>query len=67
MDVRVTIVETRQVHRTYFVKGVDSLETAEKCAQRCLKHQYQPNTYLWLEVPYSSFYETNNFEIVNSS
>jgi len=65
MDVRVTIIETKQVRRTYLVKGVNSLETAEKCAQRCLKHQYQPNTYLWREVPCSPSYETDSFEVVN--
>lgn len=66
MDIKVTITEIKEVQRTYFVKGVNSLQTAEKCAYRCAGRDFQPNTYLYREVPCRPYYRTNGYEIVNS-
>ena len=67
MDVKVTIVETKQIQRTYFVKGVSNLENAAKAAQRCATHQYQPNTYMWREIPNAPTFKIDGFEVVNSN
>jgi hypothetical protein len=66
MDVKVTIKEVRVIERTYFVNGVNSLENAAKCAERCATHQYQPNTYLYREVPRRPTYQIDKYEVVNS-
>ena len=65
MDVRVTIVVTKTIERTYYVKGVNSLDAAAKCAERCATKQFQPNAYLWREVPQRPNFKTDSFEIVN--
>ena len=65
MDVRVTITETKTIERTYYVKGVNSLETAAKCAERCAARHYQPNTYMWREVPRRPTYKIDSFEVVD--
>lgn len=65
MQIKVTIEETRTIKRTYFVDGVNSLETAAKCAERCSRHMYQPNTYMCREVPYPPTYKIDGYEIVN--
>ena len=64
MKVRVTIVETKQVYRTYEVDGVNSLEAAQKCAKRAYKHEYQPNAYMFRQVPRAPFIEFGAMEIV---
>lgn len=64
MKVRVQIVETRQIVRTYEVDGVNTLEAAAKCAERCARRQFQPNTYLYREVPKKSTYAIGNYEVV---
>lgn len=64
MKVRVQIIETKQVIRTYEVEGVNSLETAKKCAHRCALHQFQPNTYMMREVPCSPTYSIGTYEVV---
>ena len=64
MKVRVTIVETKQIYRTYEVNGVNSLDAAKKCAMRAYNHQFQPNTYMFREVPHSPFTEFDVMEIV---
>ena len=65
MKVRVQIIETKKVIRTYEVEGVNSLEMAEKCAYRCAHRQFQPNTYMMQEVPCCPEYSTGSFEIVS--
>lgn len=64
MKVRVTIVETKQIYRTYEVDGVNDLETAKRCAYRCATRQYQPNTYKMREVPYPPTYDYGAMEVV---
>lgn len=64
MKVRVQIVETRQIVRTYEVDGVNSLESAAKCADRCARHMFQPNTYMMREVPQSPTYSIGAYEVV---
>ena len=63
MRVQVTIIETKQIFRTYEVDGVNDLDTAKKCAQRCATHQFQPNTYLVRQVPYAPTYSYGAIEI----
>lgn len=65
MKVRVQIIETRQVVRTYEVDGVNTLEAAAKCADRCAKRQFQPNTYLYREVPMRPTYSIGSYEVIN--
>lgn len=65
MKVNVVIEEVRVIKRTYCVEGVNSLEMAAKCAERCLKRQFQPNTYMSREVPYPPNYEISSYEIVD--
>ena len=66
MKIRVQIIETRQVVRTYEVDGVNSLEAAAKCAERCATRRFQPNTYLYREVPQPPTYSIGSCEVVNS-
>lgn len=66
MKVRVTIVETKQVYRTYEVDGVNTLEAAQKCAYRCATHQYQPNTYMMREVPHRPTFKFDAMEVVEA-
>ena len=66
MDVRVTIVETKTIERTYYVSGVNSLEAAGKCAERCAGRRFQPNTYMWREVPKPPTYHLEKYEVVES-
>ena len=65
MKIRVQIIETRQIVRTYEVDGVNSLEAAAKCAERCATRKFQPNTYLYREVPQSPAYSIGSCEVVN--
>lgn len=65
MDVRVTITETRTVDRTYEISGVNSLEAAQKCAIRCANRQFQPNAWMYREVPNTPTYHIKNYEVVN--
>lgn len=65
MRVRVTITETKTIERTYEIDGVNSLETAAKCAERCAKRQYQPNAYLYREIPQAPQYNVTGYEVVN--
>lgn len=65
MNVRVTITETYTIDRVYEINGVNSLETAAKCAVRCAKGQYQPNAWLHREIPNSPTYCVEKYEIVN--
>lgn len=65
MIVRVTICETKTINRTYEISGVNSLDAAAKCAVRCANHQFQPNAWLYREVPNAPTYELKNYEIVN--
>ena len=51
MKVRVKIIETKTVERTYEVDGVNNIDNAKKCAERCYFKQFQPNTYMMREVP----------------
>ena len=64
MKVRVTIQEVKIIERTYEVDGVNTLETAKKCAERCARKQFQPNTYMMREVPKPPTYQTTVCEIV---
>lgn len=64
MKVRVTIVETKQIYRTYEIDGVNDLETAERCAYRCANHQYQPNAYMMREIPHRPQFNTGSIEVV---
>ena len=66
MKVRVTIVETREIYRTYEVEGVNDLETARKCAERRARKQFQPNAYMMREVPYPPTYRFDAMEIVEA-
>ena len=66
MKIRVTIQETRVIDRVYEVSGVNSLDAAAKCAERCAKHQFQPNTYLRQEVPHTPTHRLEKYEIVES-
>ena len=63
MNVLVTIQEVKVIERTYEVQGVNSLETAEKCAYRCMERKFQPNTYLYREVPRRPTYKTASYEV----
>jgi len=65
MKIRVQIIETRQIVRTYEVDGVNSLEAAAKCAERCATRKFQPNTYLYREVPRPPTYSIGSCEVVN--
>ena len=65
MKIRVQIIETRQVVRTYEVDGVNSLEMAAKCEERCATRRFQPNTYLYHEVPQPPTYSIGSYEIVS--
>ena len=64
MKIRVQIIETKKIVRTYEVDGVNSLEMAEKCAYRCATRHFQPNTYMMREVPYRPEYCTGSIEVV---
>jgi len=64
MKIRVQLVETKQIIRTYEVDGVNSLEAAQKCAQRCAHRQFQPNTYMMQEVPCAPSYSIGACEII---
>ena len=64
MKVRVTLKEVRVIERVYEVDGVNSLEMAEKCAKRCATRKYQPNTYLYREIPHSPTYDTESYEVI---
>lgn len=66
MKVRVKIVETKIVERTYEVDGVNSLDTAKKCAERCYMRQFQPNTYMMREVPKRPTISFGSCEIVEA-
>ena len=66
MKVRVTIHEVKTIARTYEVDGVNSLETAKKCAERCARHQFQPNTYMMREVPFASTYNFDTCEVIEN-
>ena len=65
MKVRVQIIETKKIVRTYEVDGVNSLEAAAKCAERCARRQFQPNTYMRQEVPYAP--TIGSYEVVSQS
>ena len=65
MKVRVTVTETKVIERTYEVDGVNTLEAAAKCAQRCATRRFQPNTYLYREVPQSPTYDVVKYEVVS--
>ena len=65
MKVRVTVTETKVIERTYEVDGVNTLEAAAKCAQRCATRKFQPNTYLYREVPQSPTYDVVKYEVVS--
>ena len=67
MDVKVTIVETHQTIKEYYVSGVNSLEMAAKCAKRCYNHEYQPNTYLYHNVPMPTTYVVDKYEVIDKS
>jgi len=66
MKVRVKIIETKTIERTYEIDGVNSLDMAKKCAERCYFHQFQPNTYMMREVPQSPRFSFGSCEIVES-
>ena len=66
MKIRVKIIKTIEVERTYEVNGVNDLETAKKCALRCATKQFQPNTYMMREVPQPPFYRFDSMEIIES-
>jgi hypothetical protein len=64
MKVRVTIIETKQNFRTYEINGVNSLDAAKKCAKRAYDHEFQPNAYLFRQVPRAPFIEIGAMEVV---
>lgn len=64
MKIKVTTKEIRTIERTYYVDGVNTLEAAAKCAERCYNNQYQPNTWLWQEVPHTPQLKIEEYEIV---
>lgn len=66
MKVRVTINETKIVQRTYEVDGVNSLDNAKKCAERCYFKQFQPNTYMMREVPKRPTISFGSCEIIEA-
>ena len=65
MKVKVTTEEILTYHRTYYVDGVNSLENAAKCAERCYNHLHQPNTYCCqrIETPTKDF-KVTGYEVV---
>lgn len=65
MKVRVTIEEVKVIKRTYEIDGVNTLEAAKKCALRCANKQFQPNAWLYREVPCSPTYRLGSYEVVN--
>lgn len=64
MKVRVTVIETKQISRTYEIDGVNSLDAAKKCAKRAYNHEFQPNAYLFRQVPHAPFIEVGAIEVV---
>ena len=64
MKVRVTIQEIRVIERVYEVDGVNTLDSAKKCAERCSRRQFQPNTYLYREVPQPPTYSIGSCEVI---
>ena len=64
MKVLVTIQETKVIERTYEVNGVNSLEMAAKCADRCAKNLFQPNAYMRREVPLKPTYRLDRYEVI---
>ena len=64
MKVRVTLVKHWSEQFTYEVDGVNSLETAKKCAQRCMNKEFQPNTYLFRRVPHPPYTEVSSMEVL---
>ena len=66
MKVRVKIVETKIVERTYEVDGVNSLDNAKKCAERCYMRQFQPHTYKMREIPKRPTISFGSCEIVEA-
>ena len=67
MKVRVTIKEIKTTYKTYEVDGVNSLETAAKCAERAYLHQFQPNAYLYHDVPCPKTHKIDKYEVVDES
>lgn len=65
MDVKVTVIETKQIERTYLVRGVSNFDKAVKCVNRCIGHEFQPNTHLYREVPKRPEFKVDKYEIVN--
>lgn len=65
MKVRVVIQETKVIERTYEIDGVNSIDSAKKCAERCYFHQFQPNAYMMREVPRRSTISFGSVEVVN--
>lgn len=64
MKIQVTIVETRQVFKTYEVEGVDSIEAAKKCAEKCYTDYRHSNTRLVREVPQAPTHRFDAVEVV---
>ncbi len=64
MKVLVKVIETRIIERTYEVDGVNTLENAAKCAERCYSKQFQPNTYMRQEIPYPPSVSIGSYEII---
>lgn len=64
MKMRVTIVETHQVFKTYEVEGVEDIEAAKKCAERCYGNHAQLNTRLVRQVPHSPTHRFDAIEVV---
>lgn len=66
MKMRVTIIETHQVFKTYEVEGVGSIETAKKCAEKCYTDYHQSNTRLVREVPQTPTHRFDAIQIIEA-
>ena len=64
MKVRVIVRETQVTEKTYEIDGVNTLETAGKCAMRAATGQFQPNAFLYRVVPYPPTKKIATYEIV---
>lgn len=63
MKVNVVVRATQITEYTYEVSGVNSIETAQKCAMRAANRQYQPNAWMSHKVPYPPTLSVHSCEV----
>ena len=64
MKVQVTIVETHQVFKTYEVEGVESIEAAKRCAEKCYTDYGHFHARLVREVPRTPTHRFDAIKVV---